>query len=201
LYDPVTGTLSRTGEMIAPRESHTATLLPGGRVLIAGGHAGRAPAIRIHSSAEIYDPSSGVFSPTGSMVRIRHKHDAALLPDGRVLIAGGADQRDDQGTYRDSEIYSPASGTFSPGAEMIYARYKHKGTSVALPDGRILLAGGAARAELFDEALGAFRAVGGSGMMRGSFSAVAPLQGGQVLITGGYGNGQGPSDSAWIFTP
>jgi hypothetical protein len=201
IYDPATGAFSRTGDMAVPRESHTATVLPGGGVLITGGHAGRGSEIRIHSSAELYDPRSGLFTTTGSMARIRHKHDAVLLPDGRVLIAGGADQRDDQGTYRDTETYSATSGAFSGGTEMLYARYKHKGTSVALPDGRVLLAGGATRPELYDEALNAFRPVGGSAMLRGSFSAVAALPGGQVLITGGYGNGQGPGPGAWIFSP
>src|SRR4051812_12999096 len=151
IYDPASGAFSGTGAMTAPRESHTATLLPDGRVLVTGGHSGRGAAIRIHSSAELYDSTSGTFTPTGAMSRIRHKHDAALLRDGRVLIAGGADERDDQGTSRDSEIYAPASGAFSAGPQMLYARYKHKGTSLPFADGRILIAGGASRPELYEE--------------------------------------------------
>ena len=113
LYDPATNTFTATGNMLAARESHTATLLANGRVLIAGGHRGRRAAITIYSSAEIYDPATGRFSVTGDMTRIRHKHEAVLLADGRVLIIGGADERDGRPAYTSAEIYNPARGTFT----------------------------------------------------------------------------------------
>jgi hypothetical protein len=67
--------------MTTPRSEHTATLLPNGKVLIAGGSG--------NSSAELYDPSTGIFAATGSMTAARIGHAATLLPDGRVLMAGG----------------------------------------------------------------------------------------------------------------
>jgi hypothetical protein len=201
IYDPATRRFTATGSMNVPRASHTMTLLPNGEVLVIGGHNGRHAAIQIYATAELYNPHSGTFRPTGAMARIRHKHDAALLRDGRVLVTGGADARDDLGTYRDTEIYDPALGAFQPGPNMRRERYKHDGTSLTLTDGRLLIAGGAAQAEIFSPTGGTFTLVGGDARMRGSFERDTLLPNGQVLITGGYGLGHGPTNSAWLFQP
>ena len=201
LYDPATRRFTATGSMMVPRASHTATLLADGKVLITGGHVGRGAAVQIYATAELYDPATGTFRPTGAMTHIRHKHSAALLPDGRVLINGGADARDDRGTYRDTEIYDPATETFIRGPEMRMDRYKHAGASLLLPNGRVLVAGGAAQAEVFDPRRGSFTVVEGEARMRGSFSAVTVLPNGEAIITGGYGQGSGATNSAWLFTP
>lgn len=201
VYDPETGTFTPTGSMTVPRSSHTATLLPSGKVLVAGGHQGRHAAIVIYATAELYDPATGRFLPTGSMTRIRHKHDAAPLEDGRVLIVGGADARDDQGAYNSAEVYDPATGSFAPAGEMGFQRYKNQGTSVALLTGQVLAAGGALQAELYDPASGAFELVPGNFGDGPLVAAAALLLDGRVLVTGGYGLHSYARANAWIYTP
>ncbi len=88
LYDPVTGTFAVTGSMATGRRWNTATLLPSGKVLIAGG-AGTSGLDDSLASGELYDPVSGTFTTTGSLTTSRYAHTATLLPDGKVLIAGG----------------------------------------------------------------------------------------------------------------
>lgn len=199
LYDPTTNAFTVTGGMTTARESHTATLLKDGSVLITGGHKGRRPAITIYSSSEIYNPASGTFSSTGNLTVRRHKHDATLLEDGRVLIIGGSDERDGRGAYRNAEIFNPATGTFAAAGNMNAARYKLQGTAVLLKDGKVLIAGGANRAEVFDPATNTFSFAAGSlGTMR-LFASATLLKNGQVLITGGYDDSQAVSANAWIY--
>ena len=199
VYDPMTNTFSATGSMTTARESHTATLLKNGNVLITGGHKDRRPAITIYSSAEIYNPASGTFSSTANLTVKRHKHDATLLADGRVLIIGGSDERDGRGAYTSAELYSPATGVFTATGNMNTARYKLQGTSVLLNDGKVLIAGGAKRAEVFDPATKTFSfADGNMGTMR-LFATATLLKDGQVLITGGYDDSQAVSANAWIY--
>jgi lipopolysaccharide export system protein LptA len=201
LYDPATNTFIATGGMTTARESHTATLLKDGQVLITGGHKDRRPAITIYSSAEIYNPASGTFSSTGNLTVRRHKHDATLLADGRVLIVGGSDERDgrDGSAYRNAEVFNPTSGTFTAVGSMNAARYKLQGTTVLLKNGKVLIAGGANRAEVFDPAANTFSfASGNMGTMR-LFATATLLGNGQVLITGGYDDSQAVSANAWIY--
>lgn len=201
LYDPATGTCAPTGDMTVARESHVAVRLPDGRVLIAGGHRGRRAAITLYASAETYDPETGIFRRVGDMRARRHKHDAVLLRDGRVLISGGTDERDDRGIYDSTEWFDPKTGTFTAGPRMKLRRYKHNGSSVLLPSGAVLIAGGAPQAETYDPVGRAFAIVPGDARMAGQFSAVAPLPAGGVLITGGYGNGGGPRAAGWRYRP
>ncbi len=102
LYDPQSGAWSATQGTVAPRESHTATLLPDGRVLVAGGEGDASTSAGFAlASAELYDPVSGTWSATASMAAAHREHTATLLPDGRVLVAGGAPS---------AELYDPGSG-------------------------------------------------------------------------------------------
>ena len=98
LYDPARNNFAATGSMSVPRKS----------LVLAGGHTGRHAEIQLYASAERYDAARGVFTTTRSMVKRRHKQAAIALPDGRVLITGGTDERDDQGQYRDAEVFESA---------------------------------------------------------------------------------------------
>ncbi len=201
LFDPVTGQFTTTGAMSVARESHAAVRLIDGRVLIIGGHRGRRADITLYASAEAYDPRSGTFSPVGGMRNRRHKHDAVLLQDGRVLVMGGSDERDNRGMYRSTELFDPRTNAFSEGPEMQRERYKHVGSAVVLPNGQVLLAGGAAEAELFTPATNRFSLVAGAVPVAGLFSAVALIGTTDVLITGGYGHDRGPQAAAWRYRP
>ena len=101
--------------------------------------------------------------------------------------------------YDSSEYFDPGRDVFTPGPRMALARYKHEGTSVLLGDGRVLVAGGAERPEVFDPETQRFRAIAEPADMPGLFSAAAPLPDGGALITGGYGRGRGPVTLAWRY--
>ena len=77
-------TFDNTGSLNIARGNHTATLLPNGKLLVAGGYTGAYLA-----SAELYDPTTGTWSVTGSLNTARGNHTATLLPSGKVLVAGG----------------------------------------------------------------------------------------------------------------
>jgi len=131
------GMFMPTGSMTTPRVLHTATPLADGTVLIAGGRrvvrsAGPTVVFVTYSSAERYDPNTGTFQATGSMGTSRAYHSATLLPDGRVLIAGGVEVTYLETTHSttdairsSAELYDPAGGRFIPTGEMTTARYGH----------------------------------------------------------------------------
>ena len=199
LYDPATGKFTATANLTMPREGHTATLLSDGKVLITGGHKDRREAMTVYASAEVYDTAKGVFTATGNLTIPRHKHAAALLPDGKVLIVGGSDKRDWEGKYDSAELYDPATGAFKSIGHMQQARYKIVNAIVALKDGRVLIAGGAERAEIYDPATGVFRAVGGQFDTSRFFASATLLDDGRVLITGGYNDHGKASEKVWTY--
>jgi len=178
------GTFVQTSNLTTARSQHSATLLPNGHVLVAGGAAGGALA-----SAEVYDPGAGSFRAVGAMTTARRMHTATLLPDDRVLIVGRYDERDALAT---AELFDPGTGTFSTTGSLSTARGGH--TAILLPTGAVLVIGGygtraypdLAPAEIYDPALGAFRAAGAY-VGRGGCDFCAPavlLHDGTVLFTG-----------------
>ena len=133
LYQPQVGRFLMIGSEDHPplnayRYLHTATLLQDGKVLIAGGVPGR-------TSSELYDPATGVFTPTGSMKRGRYYDTATLLPNGKVLMAGGWP------TDTSAELYDPKTGEYVLTGSMNYGRSRQ--TATLMQDGRVLIAGGA----------------------------------------------------------
>ncbi len=198
LYDPATGRSESVGPMSAPRESHTATLLSDGQVLVIGGHNGRRQQMEVYASAEVFNSQTRRFEPAGELGTARHKHDAIRLPDGRVLVIGGAD-RTDRNHFSTTEIYSPRTATFDRGPSMTHRRYKIAGTSVLLPGGQVLVSSGAQTAELFDLRSGAFSAVPGNLPEAFHFAAATLLSGGDALIVGGYSDANQNTGGVWRF--
>lgn len=184
IYDIKTNKFIPVNSMTVPRESHTATLLQNGNVLITGGHRDRRENLKVYASSEIYDSKSNQFSATGSMHIPRHKHDAVLLSDGKVLINGGADKRDS--LYSSAEIYDPSTLQFTSISNMNYPRFKHKEMSILMPDNNVLIVGGSDKAEIYNFNTGKFTPVQGDLGPTRLFSCATLLDNGEVLITGGY---------------
>ncbi len=161
LYDPSTGTFTPTGMMTTPRVGHTATLLADGSVLIAGGFDVIAPersAAQFYSTAEVYDPTTGAFSATGSMTTAFGLFSATLLADGRVLINGCAVPCNSAV----AELYDPRTREFARTVgtppEIRPSGDGRGGTSTLLADGSVLISGGC-KAQLFTPA-GLFTSTG-----------------------------------------
>ena len=188
IYDPVTGKFKKTGSMKTGRERAQAVRLNDGRVLIVGGDQGAYTDPHILSSAEIYDPATGKFTETGPMRDARTDFTATLLPDGRVLVAGGQGPNPDMGAWATAELFDPVAGTFSATGSMATGRIGH--CAVLLDTGRVLVVGGAGSsesrgpAELFDPPTGSFRPTGvGIADQRQRVSGVR-LYFGRVLVFG-----------------
>ena len=179
LFDPAMDVFAATGSMTGPRYSHTATLLQSGKVLVAGGQDSNGSASAV-STAELYDPASGAFSPTGSMGTARQSHTTTLLANGSVLIAGGFDQNG--APLSTAEVYNPITGMFATTISMLAPHFQH--TASLLPSGNVLIAGGGGFvAELFDPGTGTFSLTGSLFMSR-RLHAATLLPNGEVLVTG-----------------
>jgi hypothetical protein len=195
LYDPVSGTWMLTNSMTTARCSHTATLLPSGKVLVAGGVNYNGTTINNLSSAELFDPAAGTWTATTAMTTARSFHTATLLTNGLVLVAGGAGGPSGNTNLSSAELYDPVAGTWTATTAMTFARSGH--TATLLPNGKGLIAGGSgASAELYDPATGTWDVVTPMNNARSSHTATLLLNG-EVLVAGGDSVGT----SAEIFDP
>jgi hypothetical protein len=146
LYDPIAGTWSETpAPSHAGSVMHTATLLPDGRVLVAGGYGGGVGGGPTFALSELFDPVTQSWSVTGSLASARYDHTATLLPTGEVLVAGGrrTENHFPNLTYiypESAEIYDPYAGAWTGAGNLGRARSGH--TATLLADGRVLVAGG-----------------------------------------------------------
>jgi hypothetical protein len=173
--------------------------LPDGRVLIAGGYDNTEDV----ATAEVFNPSSGTFSPVGSMSEPRELTATAPLPDGRVLVAGGYDNGDPIAT---SDIFNPQTNSFSLGPSLPATRYD--AATAVVSGGRVMIAGGSddgvenlSSALVFDPSSATF--TGTSSLPAGNFGpAGASLPGGRALVAGGFDDAlQDYSTTALAFDP
>ena len=143
LYDPSLNTWIPLSSMNTARDSHTATLLLNGKVLVAGGILNVSGSNPISlNSAELYDPSLNTWTTVTSMSTARNSHTATILPDGKVLVAGGLlyVSRYNSTSLNSAELYDPSLNTWTTITSMSTARNSH--TATILPDGKVLVTGG-----------------------------------------------------------
>jgi hypothetical protein len=174
------GTFGAAGVLAEGRESHTATLLPDGRVLIIGGDA-RVGAYGL-ASAEAWDPTTASFASAGAAVTGRRGHSATALLDGRVLVVGG----DDGAGGTTADVWEPATESVEPAGTLAEPRPEGH-TATLLADGRVLVVGGdglSGSAEVWDPTTESFGPAGSLAQAREGHTATL-LPDGRVLVVGG----------------
>ena len=175
------------------RNYHTATLLPNGKVLVAGGFGA-------DTGAELYDPATDTWTVTGSLRVARAGACATLLPNGKVLVvAGGKSSQSFQSTAS-TELYDPAIGTWTLARPMKHAR-ADTATATLLPNGKVLVADGGS-SELYDPATGTWTDTGSmGGDLTTSLHTATLLPNGNVLGAGGTSSQlYDPSTGTWTTT-
>jgi hypothetical protein len=144
LYDPAAGTWAYTGSLATNRHRFSAVLLTNGQVLVMGGFTGPSGSVAT-ATAELYNPATGTWTATGSMLTNRVCQSAKLLTNGQVLVTDG-----DFNGGKLAELYDPNSGTWSATGPMMASRIIC--SSTLLPSGKVLVAGGSgfSSSELYD---------------------------------------------------
>ncbi|MBZ5722896.1 MAG: hypothetical protein LAO03_21355 [Acidobacteriia bacterium] len=215
----ISAAFSPTGNPVDARLFHTATLLPNGKVLVAGGAHQTGYCFSGIASAELYDPVSESFSSTGTMTIERYAQTSTLLPTGEVLMIGGFSTQPTNcldtipPALDTAELYNPSQGSFTATGNMAETRGGH--TATLLTNGKVLIAGGtdeggglppfyfgngSATAELYDPAAGLFSSTGNMTAPRVGQTATL-LANGKVLVAGGWTTTSSPIASAELYDP
>jgi hypothetical protein len=185
LYDPSTAKWTATGKMITPRAFHTATVLHDGRVFVAGGadyanYVANGGLPEMTATAELYDPATRNWTATRSMASASYGHAAALLPDGRVLVAGGMVDPNAPETTA-VEVYDPRTGTWAPTGPN-YTPYAFR-TATALRDGTVLVLHDGGGASLYLPGSNLWTGTGNTTVRSNVTATLMPD--GTVLVAGG----------------
>jgi hypothetical protein len=191
------GVFVETGSLATERLGHTATLLPNGKLLVAGGYY-------FAITAELYDPANGTWTSTGRLNTSRQSHTATLLSNGKVLVVGGSSCCGGP-LLASTELYDPANGNWTLTGSLATPRNGHAAT--LLPNGQVLVSGGFGRegyldsAELYDPVNGTWTITGSLIRAREGPTATL-LPNGRVLVAGGRGCcGDGYLASAELYDP
>ncbi len=189
LYNPAKGKWTLTGSTSVSRSGDSALLLPNGEVLVAGGNDMNATGAPALASAELYNPSTGTWTATGSMTRARTGFALVLLQNGEVLAAGG-DQAPGSGIPSTAELYNPATGTWTATGNMTTSA---SGSAVVLQNGDVFVDD----IDIYDPSTGTFTALNPPAPS-GVGGPVGLVLNGNVLTYSGFGGGIfAPSTNQW----
>lgn len=201
IFNPASGTMTPVSSLGTARSGATGTLLADGRVLVAGGGRSDREPRRALASAEIFDPSSGRFSPTGALAQGRYKHGAVRLASGDVLIVGGSDIRDYGGKLRSVERFDVATGRFVPAGNLADPRFKIADGLLLLPGNRVLVAAGGTAPEIFDVASGTGSRLDYDLGGQWNYMTLVRADANTALLAGGYREGRiEPTDRSWVIS-
>ena len=202
VYDPTAGTWKTIAALRAARHSMTATLLAGGKVLVAGGSTAALDAL---NSSEIYDPTAKTWTLGAKMVQPRSDYASIMLGTGKILFAGG--ENISGVSINNAELYNPSTGKFTATGNMTATRVEH--TAVLLANGKVLVSGGnvqtvngatpLASAELYNPATGTWSATESMSNARAGHTSTV-LHNGNVVNAGGS-DAVNELDSAELYTP
>jgi len=207
LYNSAAGTWASTGSMSVARSHARAILLPNGSVLVMGGCVNDCLSATTNN-AELYNPNTGTFTATGSMVQARSDFGVTLLTNGQVLVAGGCTAFDVNGctsVTNKTEIYNPSAGTWKAAAALRTARYAMMATTLA--SGKVLVAGGSTAAldalnssEIYDPTAKTWTLGGKMVQPRGDYVSI-PLATGNILFAGGENISGVSINNAELYNP
>ena len=200
------GTWTDIANLHNARESHTATLLPNGNVVVAGGQGSG----NVIANTEVYSPTTGAWTTSGNLNTARASANAVLLPSASVMVAGGCVSACLGGNTNTAELYNSVNGSWSYTGSMATPRVYFG--MVLLASGKVLAAGGCtgqnsngctgvtAKAEIYDPSTGKWTATGSMKTARGAFTATL-LQSGKVLVAGGINGAGNPIKTAELYDP
>lgn len=199
IFEPADGSFRRVAAPATAHAAAAATRVADGRVLVLGG---QTDAGQVTDLIEAYDPARDRWTTAGRLGTARYKHGAVTLRTGDVLVVGGGEPAGDQDRkLPTAELVDPRTGASRATADLVDARYKLPDAVTVLDDGRVLVAGGSSRAEVFDPTQDRFTAVHGSlGDVR-SFATSTRLTDGRVLIVGGYDSRIAVEGEAFLYGP
>ena len=197
LVDPASGAVTSGPALPEPRAAHAAVAVGDLLVVVGGASRGGAAVPTTH----VFDGTSWTDGPRLAVPRV--KHAAVALADGRVLVVGGSTTVEGRELLGSTEILTlpsaDAVGASAPGPDLAAAQYKLDGAVVALPDGRVVVAGGP-RVEVFDPADGSMTTVRETAQPRRSFVTATVVGDRRVLVAGGYDDAITPTTSARVVT-
>ena len=179
---PIVSAWGAAASLVTARDAHTMTLLPTGKVLVAGGRNTMGTAL---TTAEVYDPESDTWAATAALPAARFWHASIVLLNGKVLVAGGFDGF---ASLASAALYDPASGTWTLTGSMTQGRDSF--TATLLVNDKVLVSGGYTNsgitggAELYDPATGTWTGTGSLNTASAYHSATL-LASGKVLVAGG----------------